>query len=400
MVESASARPLDGKLVGGKSAMGDGLVYVGTYSEPIRFGTGQVLEGRGEGIYAFRFDAATGALHRVAVTAGVRNASYIAFDPARRFLYCVNEYKEFDGQASGGVSAYRIEPRSGALTLLGTRASHGTDPCHLSVDATGRCVIVANFASGSVCVLPVLGDGSLGEASQVIQHAGSSVDPVRQKGPHAHAATIDRANRFVFVPDLGLDRVMIYALDPAAARLTPNAAQPWIATKPGAGPRQLVMHQDGRHAYLINELDSTMTSFGYDAARGVLSELQTLPTLPDGFAGRSSCAEVQISPDGSFLFGSNRGHDSIVSYAIDQASGRLSVVGHESTRGRVPRNFEVSPDGAFLAVANQDSDDIFTFRIDQATGRLAWTGQRAAAGTPVCIRFFQGAFDSAQAATS
>jgi 6-phosphogluconolactonase len=362
------------------------LVFVGTYSEPILFGTGQVLQGKGKGIYAFRFDPATGALAPAAVTEGVRNSSYLAFDPARRFLYCVNEFKEYEGKASGAVSSFRIDQASGALTYLNTRASHGTDPCHLVVDSTGRNVLIANFASGSVCVLPVRDDGSLAEASQVIQHQGTSVDPVRQKGPHAHAVAIDRANRFVFVPDLGMDKVLIYALDTDKGTLTPNAAQPWVATKPGAGPRQLVMHPGGGFAYLINELNSTMTAYRYDAARGTLAELQTLPTLPAGFTGRSTCAEVQIAPSGRFLYGSNRGHDSIAIYAIGD-DGTLRVVGHESTRGKIPRNFEVSPDGAHLIAANQDTSDLFTFRIDQATGTLAWTGVRAEAGTPICVRF-------------
>ncbi len=367
--------------------MAKSLVFVGTYSEPILFGTGQVLHGKGKGIYAFSFDPATGALEPSALTEGVRNSSYLAFDPTRRFLYCVNEFKEFEGKASGAVSAYRIEAASGRLAYLNTVASHGTDPCHLIVDATGRHVLVANFASGSVCVLPVRLDGSLGEASQVIQHAGSSVDPVRQKGPHAHAVAIDKANRFVFVPDLGIDKVLIYQFDAAAGKLLPNSAQPSVATAPGAGPRQIVMHPTGAYAYLINELNSTMTAFRYDAARGTLDELQTLPTLPAGFTGRSTCAEVQIAPSGRFLYGSNRGHDSIVVYAIDPATGRLALRGHESTRGRIPRNFEVSPDGAFLIAANQDTSDLYSFRIDPQSGMPQWTGQKAEAGTPICVRF-------------
>jgi 6-phosphogluconolactonase len=183
-----------------------------------------------------------------------------------------------------------------------------------------------------------------------------------------------------------MDKVMIYALDAEKGTLTPNAAQPWVATKPGAGPRQLVMHPGGGFAYLINELDSTMTAYGYDAARGTLAELHTLSTLPAGFTGRSTCAEVQIAPSGRFLYGSNRGHDSIAVFAIGD-DGRLTARGHESTRGRIPRNFEVSPDGAFLIAANQDTSDLFTFRIDPASGMPTWTGQKAVAGTPICVRF-------------
>jgi 6-phosphogluconolactonase len=367
--------------------MSDQLVYVGTYSEPILFGTGQVLHGKGKGIYAFRFDASAGALEPVGITEGVRNSSYLAFDPGRKFLYCVNEFKEYEGKASGAVSSFRIDRETGALTYLNTKASHGTDPCHLTVDRTGKNVLVANFASGSVCVLPLDADGSLKEASCVVQHEGSSVDPKRQTGPHAHAAEIDAANRYVFVPELGMDKVMIYELDPEQGRLTSNPQQPFVDVAPGAGPRQLVMHPNGRFAYLINELNSTMSAYGYDAAEGSLRELQTLSTLPADFTGDSTCAEVQIAPSGKFLYGSNRGHDSIVTFAIDAASGMLTLVGHESTRGKTPRNFAVSPSGAFLAAANQDSDNVVMFRIDEATGKLAPTGDVVAAGTPICVRF-------------
>jgi 6-phosphogluconolactonase len=363
------------------------LVYVGTYSEPILFGTGQVVQGRGKGIYAYRFDAATGALHLAGITAGVRNASYLAFDPKRQFLYCVNEFKEYEGKPGGAASAYRIDDETGALTFLNTVASHGTDPCALMVDRSGRCVIVANFASGSVSVLPIAADGSLREASCVIQHAGSSVDPRRQKGPHAHAVEIDAANRYVFVPDLGCDSVFIYALDADRGILIANPNQPSIETAAGAGPRQLVMHPNGRFAYLINELNSTMAAYAYDAARGRLSALQTLPTLPDGFTGASSCAEVQVAPSGRFLYGSNRGHDSIVIYALDPERGTMTLVGHQSTLGAIPRNFALSPKGDFVAAANQDSNNVVMFRVDPEKGTLKPTGSVVEAGTPICVKF-------------
>lgn len=363
------------------------LVYVGTYSEPILFGTGQILQGQGKGIYCFEQDAGSGDLKPVAITEGVRNSSYLAFSPDRTHLYCVNEFKEYEGQASGAVSAFRIDRDSGRLTYLNTRASRGTDPCHLVVDATGRNVLIANFASGSVCVLPILADGSLGEACDFKQHHGSSIDPRRQAGPHAHAVTLDRANRFLFVPDLGMDKVIIYAFDPQTGQLTPNPDQPWIAMAPGAGPRQIVMHPSDRFAFLINELNSTMTSYRYDGSKGTLTEINTLPTLPPDFSGHSTCAEVQIAPSGRFLYGSNRGHDSIAIYSVDQDTGRIAVVGHESTRGRIPRNFEISPDGKWLAAANQDTNTVVMFRIDQATGLLTATGNVVEAGTPICVRF-------------
>jgi 6-phosphogluconolactonase len=365
----------------------NGLVYVGTYSEPILFGTGQVLEGRGKGIYVFDFDAASGALTLAGIKEDVRNASYLAFNPERTFLYCVNEFKEYEGMDSGAVSSFRIDPGSGALTYLNTQASHGTDPCHLIVDKTGRNVLIANFASGSVAVLPIAEDGSLKEASCVIQHKGSSIDPKRQAGPHAHAVEIDAANRYVFVTELGGDKVMIYELDADNGKLTPNPNQPSVPVKPGAGPRQLVMHPNGRFAYLINELNSTMTAYAYDAGKGMLTELQTLSMLPDDFAGHSSCAEVQIHPSGKFLYGSNRGHDSIAIFAVNQDNGTLALIGHQGSGGKIPRNFAVSPTGEFLAAANQDSDNVVMFRIDPATGMLTPTGHMVEAGTPICVRF-------------
>lgn len=366
---------------------GPELVYVGTYSEAIVFGTGQVLQGKGCGLYCYAFDRHAGALKLLGTTEGVRNASYLAFDPQRRFLFCVNEFKEYQGQASGAVSSFRIDPATGALTYINTVASHGTDPCHLIVDATGRFVLIANFASGSVCMLPIGTDGSLGEAVQVIQHAGSSIDPRRQAGPHAHAVEFDNDNRYVFVPDLGLDRVMIYAFDATLGQLTPNPHQPFVAVAPGAGPRQLAMRPDGRFAYLINELNSTMTAYRYDTAKGMLHELQTLPTLPEGFVGQSTCAEVQMTPDGRFLYGSNRGHDSLAIYQVDTASGRLCCIGHHGTGGKIPRNFEISPCGRFLAAANQDSDNVVMFRLNPESGTMTATGEAVAAGTPICVRF-------------
>ena len=359
------------------------LVFVGTYSEPILFGTGQLLRGKGQGIHAFWFEG--GRLTPGPVTPA-RNPSYLAFDPAGRRLYCVNEFKEYEGQASGAVSAYRIDPSSGELTFLNTRASRGTDPCHLVVDATGRFVLVANFRSGSVLVLPIEADGSLGEATDWKQHEGSSIDPVRQTGPHAHAVCLSPDNRFLFVPDLGLDAVVIYRFDAQRGALTLHAEQPTVATKPGAGPRQIAFRRDGRFAYLINELDSTMTAFAYDSSSGRLTELQTLSTLPPAFTGRNSCAEVQIAASGRYLYGSNRGHDSIAVFALDAGSGLMTAAGRQHTGGQIPRNFELTPDGAWLLAANQDSDSVVVFSTDAETGQLLPTGEAVEAGTPICCK--------------
>jgi len=364
------------------------LVYVGTYTEPIRFGTGKVLEGKGEGIYLYRMHPATGALEFDSKTTGVVNPSYLAFDPTQRFLYAVNELKTYEDKPTGTVSAFAVDAKSGKLEFLNKRLTHGTDPCHVVVDGKSRYVFVANFMSGSVCVLPVRNDGSLGEASDFVQHLGSSVDPVRQKGPHAHSVTLDKANRFAFVPDLGLDKLMIYKFDRTRGMLDPHAVA-WIKVKPGAGPRHVALHPSGRFAFLINELDSTLTALSFDRTKGVFKELQVVPTLPAGFQGESTCADVQVAQSGRFLCASNRGHDSRVIYRSNRRTGRLAYVGHQPTQGKTPRQFEIDPTGRFLLVANQDSDRIVTFRIDPQTGKLEPTGQVAQVPTPVCVKFLR-----------
>ncbi len=361
------------------------FVFAGTYTEPILFGTGQILHGKGRGIHVFRFDVDSGALEPCGLATGVRNPSYLAFHPSQRYLYAVNEQKEFEGGASGAISAFALGPPSGRLTFINQKATHGTDPCHLSVTKTGDCVLVANFASGSVCVLPIRLDGSLGDASDVVQHQGCSIDPRRQAGPHAHAITLDMRERFVFVPDLGLDKVMVYELDATHGTLKPHCP-PWTAVRPSAGPRQLVMHPGGHFAYLINELNSTMTAFRYDGERGALEEIQTLPTLSAEFDGNNSCAEVQISPNGDLLYGSNRGHDSLVVFAVDQNAGTLTRIGHVSTRGKIPRNFTLDPEGNWVIVANQDSDNLAVFRVDHGSGSLIPVGDPVDVPTPVCVK--------------
>jgi 6-phosphogluconolactonase len=362
------------------------LVYIGTYTEPIRFGTGKILEGKGEGIYVYRLDLSSGGMELVAKAIGITNPSYLAFDSTQRFLYAVNELKTYEDRPTGTVSAFAVDPGTGRLEFLNKRLTHGTDPCHVLVDKKGRYVFVSNFMSGSLCVLPVLDDGSLGEASDFIQHQGSGIDPIRQKGPHAHSLTLDGANRFAFVPDLGLDKLMVYRFDSKRGMLEPNKV-PWIKMKPGAGPRHVALHPGGRFGFLINELDSTLAALSYDGRKGTFKELQIVSTLPEGFQGESTCAEVQVSPSGAFVYGSNRGHNSIVIYRINQRTGKLTYVGHELTRGKTPRSFGIDPTGRFLLVANQDTDTVVTFRIEPRTGKLLATGHMTQVPTPVCIKF-------------
>jgi len=363
----------------------DYLVFVGTYTDPILFGTGKILEGKGEGIYAYRMDPDSGTLELIETNTGITNPSYLAFDSTCKYLYAVNELKSYEDKPTGTVSSFAVDINTGQLKYLNKKPTGGTDPCHLIVDGTDKYVLLANFMSGSVCVLPIQADGSLNDPSDFIQHHGSSIDPNRQQGSHAHAVTLDKNNRYAYIPDLGLDETLIYRFDPDSGKLLSNE-KPSVAVKPGAGPRHIVFHPNGRYAYLINELDSTIDAYQYNGDKGELQGIQTISTLPDDFNGHSTCADVNVLPSGEFLYGSNRGHDSIVIYKIDPSTGQLNCIGYESTRGNTPRNFAIDPAGKFLLAANQDSDTIVTFRIDRQTGELQATGQVAEVPTPVCVK--------------
>jgi 6-phosphogluconolactonase len=364
------------------------LVYVGTYTEKILFGTGQIFEGQGEGIHIHKLDPATGALTPHYTAKKIKNPSYLAFHPNRRFLYAVNELKSYNGEATGTLSAFAVDPQDGRLEFINKVTTHGTDPCHVTVDKSGKFALVANFASGSIAVLPIREDGGLEEASEVIQHRGSSIDPVRQSRAHAHSVTLDASNRYAYVPDLGLDKLMIYRFDAEGGRLKPHE-QGCFETKSGAGPRHFVFHPANSYAFLINELDSTVVSLRYDKDKGTVREIQTLSTLPQPFRGNSTCADILVEPRGQFLYASNRGHDSIAAYRIDNSRGELALVGHESTGGKTPRNFTIDPGGTFLFAANQDSDNIVCFRIDHQSGRLTPSGQVTDAPTPVCVKILE-----------
>lgn len=359
--------------------------YVGTYTRPIRFGTDEVLDGRGEGIYVFRVNPSSGALEPCDIMKEVVNPSFLALNPEKCFLYAVNETKEYKGEPTGTVSSFSVDPEEGEFEPLNERPTRGADPCHVTVDKTGSYVFVANFGNGSVSVYPVMEDGSLGEFAEFVQHQGSGAEPSRQEGPHAHSVTLNQTNRYAYVSDLGVDKVMIYRFDPKNGKLRPKDGQHFEA-KPGAGPRHFKFHPNNRYAYLINELDSTLVAFSYDEENGALTEIQTVSTLPEDFKGKSTCAEVQVSPSGRYVYGSNRGHDSIVIYRFDPRTGELSYVAHESSQGKTPRHFSIDPTARFLLVANQDSNTIVTFRVDQKSGELEDTGQVTDVPTPTCVK--------------
>ena len=359
------------------SAQGDGTmrVYVGTY-------TG----GGSEGIYTLEMNPEDGSLSMPRLAGAAENPSFLARHPNGQFLYAVGEVAEVEGKPGGAVRSFAIEPSDGTLTPINLRSSGGAGPCHIIVDGQGRNALVANYGGGTVAVLPIGPDGALGGPSDVEQHRGSGPDPRRQDGPHAHSINLDQSGRYAVAADLGLDRLFVYRFDPEAGTLTANDP-PSAAVEAGAGPRHFAFHPDGRHAYVINEMASTVTALDYDAERGTLTPSETVSTLPEGFDGSNTTADVHVHPSGRFLYGSNRGHDSIAIFAIDIDSGALRPAGHCSTGGRTPRNFSIEPSGRFLLAANQDSDSIVAFRIDPETGALEPTGARVEVPKPVCILF-------------
>ena len=348
-------------------------LYVGTYTS-----------GKSEGIYGYRMDYATGALTRFSSFKSV-NPSFLAIDRSKRYLYAVNEVGEYAGKPGGTVSAFAIDRTTGNLRLLNEQATQGADPCYLTIDRKKRTLLVANYTGGSVSVLPIRSDGTLAPSIDLRQHEGSSVKE-QQKGPHAHCIILDRFERHALAADLGIDKVMIYRFEPSTGKLTP-AKQPWAELQAGAGPRHLTLHRNGKYAYVINELDSTMTVFKYNELNGTLSQVETVSTLPSDFSGASYCADVHVSPSGKFLYGSNRGHDSIVVFEIDARTGKLKLVEHVSTEGKWPRNFTLDPTGMFLLVANQRTDSVVIFSIDARTGRLKSTGHVEEIPAPVCLKF-------------
>lgn len=362
-------------LARGISAKGEFIVYVGTYTNQ-----------KSKGIYAYRFQPATGTSTPLGLVAETTSPSFLVVHPTRRLLYAVNEVSNFEGQSAGSLSAFTIDAQSGKLALLNTVSSGGPGPCHLAIDRTGNWVVTANYGGGSVAAHPINKDGRLGKASAFIQHLGSSVNAQRQKAPHAHSVNFSPDNRFVFVSDLGLDQVMIYRFDAAKGTLTSNDP-PSAKVKGGAGPRHFAFHPSGKFAYVINELDSTVTAFNYQAAHGSLAEIQTLSTLPKDFNGTSYTAEIEAHRNGKFLYGSNRGHDSIAVFNIDVRNGTLTPVEQVSIQGKTPRNFAIDPTGTFLFAAGQNSDRITVFRIDQKTGKLSPTGNFLEVPSPVCVAF-------------
>lgn len=359
-------------------------VYVGTYTCPIKFGTGQILEGKGKGIYHLELDMETGKLIELEVYDGV-NPSYLVLSHTHKNLYAVNELKEFEGKASGSVSAFGISENDGRLHYINKQATGGLDPCHVEINSRDSHIYVSNFMTGSVCIYPLGIDGSIGAVAQFIQHEGSSVNPERQAGPHAHSLTFSVDGNYAFVPDLGLDKIMIYRVDKKTHTLD-EARVSSFTTRAGAGPRCCIFDNTGKYCYLINELDCTIVTLSYCADQGSFIELQKVSSLPAGVdAPGNTCADVHITPNGAFLYGSNRGHDSLVIYKIDQETGLLTYAGCQPCAGKTPRNFAIDPTGRYLLCANQDTDAIVVFEIDYQTGALTLISE-INIPTPVCVK--------------
>ena len=346
----------------------DYLIFVGTYTTD-----------KSEGIYVFRLEDASGKLEQINLAPNVENPSYLEIHPSGKYLYAVNEIEK------GLLSSFAINVKTGGIKLLNQQSSLGNAPCHISIDKSGRCALITNYESGNICAYSIGYDGNLSEAKSNIQHYGKSSDPVRQKGPHAHSINIDPNNRFAVVADLGLDQVLVYRLNTTNAKLELNNS-PLVQLPGGQGPRHLDFHPSCKYVYLINEIGNSVSALKYDASYGNLSEIQRVSALPHDFGNKNQCADIHVHPSGKFVYGSNRGHNSIFIAGIDQESGRLNALNFQTTGGINPRNFAIEPRGKYLFVANSVSNNIVTFKIDQDSGLLEPNGHFTEVPTPVCIK--------------
>jgi 6-phosphogluconolactonase len=351
------------------------LVYIGTYTSP-----------SSKGIYAYRFDAATGRSTKLDLAAETTNPSFLVINPDRTRLYAVNEISNFENQKTGAISSFAIDRETGKLTFLNKVSSAGAGPCYLALDRNAKHLLAANYDGGSVAVFPIMPDGRLGEASATAQHQGHGADPERQASPHPHWIGLSADNRFAVAADLGVDKVFIYRFDEPKGNLVPSTPD-FVSLPPGSGPRHFTFHPNGKFGYVVNEMSSTVTGFSYDAKNGGLHEIQSISTLPESFKGHNDTAEIQIHPNGKFLYVSTRGHDSIAVFAINGKNGTLRNIEYASSGGKTPRTFEIDPSGSYLFAANQRSDKVDIFRIDAKSGRLTPTGEVLGVSSPVCVKF-------------
>ena len=349
------------------------MVYVGTYAKP-----------DAPNIFLYRLHATTGELTRINAFKGGENPSFLALTSDQQYLYAVNEVIDFNGVKTGAVSAFAVDKKTGDLTFLNQLATGGSAPCYVSVDKSGKLVLVANYVGGNVIMFPIQTSGRLGNFTALQQHQGSGPDAKRQEAPHAHCIIPTPDNQFALAVDLGIDKIKNYRLDTKQGGLVPNPGADF-STRPGAGPRHLTFHPNGRYAYLITELNSTLMVLAYNSHNGSFTALQTISTLPASFKGENIGADVHVSPNGKFLYASNRGHNSLVVFSINAGTGKLNLVEHVDTQGNWPRNFGLDPSGTFLVVANQYSNNMVSYHVDNQTGKLKPTGFTAEVSAPVCI---------------
>jgi len=356
------------------------LLFVGTYTEPLP----HVPTAHAEGIYSYSFDPVSGKIEYLSTAKGIENPTYTAVDPSGKHLYAV---VELEGGKENLCCAYAINRETGELTFINQQPTLGQASCFVTVEGSGKYVLVANYTSGKTAVmLPIRADGGLEAVSEALEHVGSSVNQDRQTSPHGHCALPDRNNKYVFVSDLGIDQLVRYELDLTNSKLIP-AADGSVKLEAGSGPRHFVFHPSGKFAYVLSELAATVTAFSYDEANGTMQQLQTISMLPEGYDGQKWAAAIRITPDGRFVYASNRGHDSIAMYAVDGQTGQLTALGHQSTGGKIPRDFNIDPTGQWLLAANQATDTVVSFKINQSTGVLEETGISAEVATPVCLTF-------------
>jgi 6-phosphogluconolactonase len=380
-----STLPLFAELPGEVPMKGDAdqetLVYVGTNTGP-----------KSKGIYLYRLQAKNDVVSQnillvpMGLAAETPSPTFLALDEKRRLVFAANEVDTYQGKAAGAVSSFSVDAKTGKLTQLSQQSSMGPGPCQLVLDKTGKYLLVANYAGGSVAVLPVSADGKIGPATCSIQHTGKGADPKRQAGPHAHCVTLDPSNKIAFVCDLGLDKVIAYRFDAEHGTLTADNALT-ISTKPGAGPRHMVFRPDGKYAYVVNEINSTVSAYAYDVASGKLTELQTESTLPPYFDGQNTAAEIAVHPSGKWLYVSNRGNETVVLFDIDHDTGKITYTEEQNTGGKKPRHFSLQPNAKHMAIANQGSDNLLVTRVDDTNGRLKPSGVFSEAPSPTCAVF-------------
>ena len=348
------------------------IVYIGTYTS-----------GKSQGIYFFEMEPRTGELEFIGTTKKVENPSYQTIDNKVEYLYTVMETERFNGEKGGAVAAFAIDKKIGLLEFINSQPTKGRAPCHISINES---IFAANYSEGTISVFPICRDGSISAASCVLEHKGSGPNKERQEKAHAHYVSLTPDEKFLCAVDLGIDKIMVYSFDSETGKLYPSK-HPEVIIRPGSGPRHMVFHHSGKFVYLINELSSDIVAFEYSSGEGTFTELQYISALPSGYDGISYCSAIHISPDGQFLYGSNRGHDSLAIFKIDNSTGKLELISIIPTGGNFPRDFGIDPSGKFLFVANQNSDTIVTFRILPENGIIEPTDSIINVPAPVCVKF-------------